>query len=183
MSAYRAAMSAGSVLTTTADPAIHRGQGVVVERAVPRAHPEGVGQFQQPGGLVRVAGDHGDVVDADRRQAGDRSGGGAAGTEHDAATRHRSQRPSDAVDVGVVGAPSAFGAHQGVGRTHELGAFGPLVGDAQRRELPGHGDRHADPFGAETAYQRREFSSAALDAVVGPVMETQRTVGGQVQLR
>ena len=87
------------------------------------------------------------------------------------------------VDIGVVGAPAALGTHQGVGRADQLSAFGSLISTAQRGELSRHGDRNTNPFRPETAYHRGQFVGCAGNPVVGPVVETQCPVSGQMQLR
>ena len=56
-----------------------------------------------------------------------------------------------AVDVGAVGEPPVLRADQGVGGADGDGALGALLRELQRRELPGHRDRDADPLGAEAA--------------------------------
>ena len=93
------------------------------------------------------------------------------------------QRAGHAVDVGVVGPPAVVGAHQGVGRADEFGAFGALVGELQGGELAGHRHRYSDPLGPETADQCGQLLRRALDALVGPVGQAQRAVGRQVQQR
>jgi len=83
------------------------------------------------------------------------------------------------VDVGVVGPPAARRAHQCVGRSHQVRAFGVLVGESQSGEFARHGHRHADPLGPESADHAGQLLGAALDALIGPVVQAQGTIGAK----
>ena len=58
--------------------------------------------------------------------------------------------------------------------------FGAFVGERKRSELAGHRHRHANPLRSESPYQRGQLVRSAFDAVVRPVVETQRAIAGEV---
>ncbi|CKR81407.1 Uncharacterised protein [Mycobacterium tuberculosis] len=73
--------------------------------------------------------------------------------------------------------------NQGVGRTDKVRACGALVGEPQGGELARHGHRNTDPLRSETTDHDGQLGRTAFDALIGPVVQPQRPVGGQVQLR
>jgi hypothetical protein len=87
-------------------------------------------------------------------------------------------------DVGVRADPTpVLGEHESVDGADLLGEWADLVQQADHHPLQRHGQRQPRPLRTEPGQEPGHPLLVHLEAVVAPVAQTQRGVGGAVQRR